>query len=54
MRQIEARGYGGADLDFEYLPPELLRKGFALGVLDLAGMRRAVLGWCGEERGGQV
>ena len=22
-RQIEARGYGGADLDFEYLPPEL-------------------------------
>ena len=23
VRQIEARGYGGADLDFEYLPPEL-------------------------------
>ena len=38
----------------EYLPEQLLRKGFALGVLDLAGMRRAVLGWCGEERGGQV
>lgn len=33
----------------EYLPPELLRKGFALGVLDIEGMRRAVLGWCGED-----
>ena len=38
----------------EYLPPELLRKGFALGVLDMQSMRRAVLSWCGEERGGQV
>lgn len=34
----------------EYLPAELLRKGFALGVLDIEGMRRAVLSWCGEER----
>ena len=34
----------------EYLPPELLRKGFALGVLDMQSMRRAVLSWCGEER----
>ena len=34
----------------EHLPAELLRKGFALGVLDIEGMRRAVLSWCGEER----
>ena len=32
----------------EYLPEALLRKGFALGVLDLDGMRRAVLDWCGQ------
>ena len=29
----------------EYLPEELVRKGFALGVLDLAGLRETVLGW---------
>ena len=29
----------------EYVPPELIRKGFAYGVLDIEGMRRAVLGW---------
>lgn len=34
----------------EYLPPELLRKGFALGVLDLEGLRRAVLSWCGPRK----
>ena len=29
----------------EYLPEELVRKGFACGVLDTAGMRQRVLGW---------
>ncbi len=29
----------------EYVPPELVRKGFALGVLDTDGMRRRVLSW---------
>lgn len=29
----------------EYLPEELVRKGFALGVLDLEGVRRRILGW---------
>ena len=29
----------------EYLPEELVRKGFALGVLDLAGLRETVLSW---------
>ena len=29
----------------EYVPEELVRKGFALGVLDIEGMRRRVLGW---------
>lgn len=29
----------------EYLPPELVRKGFAFGVLDVAGMKRRVLSW---------
>ena len=29
----------------EFLPSELLRKGFAEGVLDIAGMRRRVLEW---------
>ena len=33
----------------EYLPEALLRKGFALGVLDLEGLRGAVAGWLGEE-----
>ena len=29
----------------EFLPEELVRKGFAYGVLDIEGMRRRVLGW---------
>ncbi len=29
----------------EFVPPELVRKGFAHGVLDLAGMKRRVAGW---------
>lgn len=29
----------------EFLPAELVRKGFAEGVLDIEGMRRRVLGW---------
>lgn len=29
----------------EYLPEELVKKGFACGVLDLDGLREAVLGW---------
>lgn len=29
----------------EYVPEELVRKGFALGVLDVAAMRSRVLGW---------
>ena len=34
----------------EYVPPELVRKGFAYGVLDVAGMKRRVLSW-GEDGG---
>ena len=33
----------------EYVPEELVRKGFAEGVLDIAGMRRRVLEWASEE-----
>jgi len=33
----------------EYLPDELVKKGFALGVLDLDGLRETVLGWRGED-----
>lgn len=29
----------------EYVPPELTRKGFACGVLDIKGMKSRVLGW---------
>ena len=29
----------------EYVPEELIRKGFALGVLDIDGMKQRVLGW---------
>ena len=29
----------------EYLPEELVRKGFALGVLDLPGLRETILNW---------
>ena len=32
----------------EYVPAELIRKGFALGVLDVEGMRERVLGWAEE------
>ena len=32
----------------EYLPEELLRKGFAYGVLDLEGLRSRILGWEAE------
>lgn len=31
----------------EYVPPELIRKGFAYGVLDVKGMLRRVCQWCG-------
>ena len=37
----------------EYVPPELVRKGFAWGVLDLEGMRQRVKSWnifAGEQR----
>ena len=34
----------------EYVPPELVRKGFAYGVLDVSGMKRRVLSW-GEDGG---
>lgn len=33
----------------EYVPEELVRKGFALGVLDVDGMRQRVLGWARRE-----
>ena len=45
----------------EYVPPELVRKGFAFGVLDIDGMKRRVRGWArarqteripGEQNGG--
>ena len=29
----------------EYVPEELVRKGFALGVLDVQGMKERILGW---------
>ena len=29
----------------EYVPQELIRKSFALGVLDVEGMKQRVLGW---------
>ena len=34
----------------EFVPPELVRRGFAYGVLDVEGMRRRVLGWAEERR----
>ena len=36
----------------EYVPSELVRKGFALGVLDIAGMKQRVLGW--KENAGEL
>ena len=35
----------------EYVPEELIRKGFAYGVLDIDGMRARVLSWNGKTRG---
>ena len=32
----------------EFLPPELVRKGFAFGVLDIDGMRNRILEWKSE------
>ena len=29
----------------QYVPPELVRKGFAYGVLDVKGMKKRILGW---------
>ena len=29
----------------EYVPPQLVRKGFAAGVLDIEGMKQRVLSW---------
>ena len=29
----------------EYLPPELIRKGFAHGILDIKGMRERIKEW---------
>ena len=29
----------------EYVPEELVRKGFAYGVLDIEGMKKRILGW---------
>ena len=34
----------------EYLPEELVRKGFAYGVLDLEGMLARIREWTGEAR----
>ena len=34
----------------EYVPDELVRKGFALGVLDIEGMKQRVLEWSEGER----
>lgn len=36
----------------EFLPQQLVRKGFAEGVLDIEGMRRRVIGWRDERREG--
>ena len=33
----------------EYLPEELVKKGFACGVLDLDGLRERILGWREEQ-----
>lgn len=35
----------------EYVPEELVRRGFAFGVLDIKGMKKRVLGWSTEKRG---
>ena len=38
----------------EYVPDELIRRGFALGVLDVEGMRQRVLGWADRKALPQV
>ena len=38
----------------ELLPAELVRKGFAEGVLDIAGMRERVDSWAAEHRAGRI
>ena len=35
----------------EYVPEELVRKGFAYGVLDIEGMKRRVIGWSAHGNG---
>ena len=37
----------------EYVPEELIRKGFAYGVLDIKGMKGRVLSWNGEKGSNQ-
>lgn len=32
----------------QYVPPELVRKGFAYGILDIAGMKERIREWAGE------
>jgi ATP-dependent Lhr-like helicase len=32
------------------VPDELIRKGFAYGVLDIEGMKKRVLSWNGEQK----
>ena len=29
----------------EFVPPELIKKGFAYGILDIRGMKERILGW---------
>ena len=36
----------------EYLPEELVKKGFAYGVLDLEGLKQRILGWEKERNHG--
>ena len=38
----------------EFLPPELVRKGFAEGTLDIEGARERVLGWSGDASFGRL
>ena len=36
----------------EFLPPELVRKGFAFGILDINGMKARIREWAAAENGG--
>jgi len=38
----------------EFLPPELVRKGFAEGTLDIEGARERALGWSGDASFGRL